>query len=355
MSSIKNQKSKITHIVAGLVSVTVMAVVLGGFGGSIASSISSATSKLVSFAVDITNTGYGCGTYGQANPTYGNACPLAVASSSVTNSSTAALSSSSIASSAVFASSSILTSSSSAIFVSSVVNSSSVANSSSQVASAPTISGKVYLSANFNDTTDTMGTALRAANYIPTSQPYNIAPFNYSGTEVANSIPATAVDWVLMEVVSSAGFSVQKKAVLLNNDSVLMDPASLSTNIPFNNITANGSYKVIIRHRNHIAIATNTNVAINIGANTNIDFTTNSNVKSNNQASIGTNSLGQAIYGMYKGNVTGDASISAADRNLVRNAQVAQGYYSADADLSGGVSAADRNLVRNAQVTTESL
>jgi hypothetical protein len=317
----KQNKNKISKEAIFVVPMLALAMVMGGFGGSFVSGIRYVGSNIASIAAGLS--GYGCGTYGQSNPVYGGDCTTSSSSSTVVSSS--------------------------------VTTSSSTTTSSSVASTNPTISAKVYLSANFNDTTDTMGIALRTANYIPTAQPYTIAPFNYAGTETAATIPATTVDWVLMDIRNSAGTSIQQKAVLLNNDGSLVDPATLSNNIVLSNITAAANYKVVIKHRNHIAIATNTDITLTPGTNSSVDFTNNANVRLSNQVQIGTNSSSQPVYGMYKGNVTGDTAISAADRNSVRNAQVAVGYYSNDADLSGNISAADRNLVRNAQVANEAL
>jgi hypothetical protein len=361
MSETQNKTKKIfsRHNLVIAVPLLTLAMVMGAFGGTVVNSLNSTVRNLTTLAQNTFNAGYGCGTYGAAvpattttvsSPAYSGACTQAIV---VSSSSLAASSSSTLLSS----SSTVAISSSSAISstVSSLLSSTAAVSSSSTAAGTPTLSAKVYLSANFVDANDTMGTALRAANYIPSNQPYSAAPFNYTGSESVSSIPSTTVDWVLLEIRNSGGTITQQKAVLLNNDGKLVDPSSLTNNISLNSNVTNGNYKIIVRHRNHIAIATDLDVAITVGVNTNVDFTTNSNVKSTNQASIGTNSLGQAIYGMYKGNVTGDASINALDRNLVRNAQVAVGYYSADADLSGNINALDRNLVRNAQVTAESL
>jgi hypothetical protein len=361
MSETQNNTKKIfsRHNLVIAVPLLTLAMVMGAFGGTVVNSLNSTVRNLTTLAQNTFNAGYGCGTYGAAisattttgsSPAYSGACTQAivVSSSSLADSSSSTLLSSS---------STIAVSNSSAISsaVSSLLSSAATVSSSSTAVGTPTLSAKVYLSANFDDNTDSMGTALRAANYIPNSQPYSVAPFNYTGDESLASIPSTIVDWVLLEVRNPSGTVAQTKAVLLNNDGKLVDPSSLSNNISLSNIAVNGNYKIIVRHRNHIAIATDLDITLSQGINTNVDFTANTNVKSNNQTSVGTNSLGQAIYGMYKGNVTGDASISAADRNAVRNAQVAVGYYSADANLSGNISAADRNLVRNAQATTESL
>src|SRR5690606_20115319 len=39
---------------------------------------------------------------------------------------------------------------------------------------------------------------------VPSAQPYNIAPWNYTGTENNSSMPANTVDWVLIELRSGS-------------------------------------------------------------------------------------------------------------------------------------------------------
>lgn len=71
-----------------------------------------------------------------------------------------------------------------------------------------------------------MNTDLNKSGLIPLSQPYNLAPWNYYGTEAVDSIPAeNIVDWVLVDIRSadSAGNATpstvfaRKAGFLLNN------------------------------------------------------------------------------------------------------------------------------------------
>jgi len=55
---------------------------------------------------------------------------------------------------------------------------------------------KAYLQGAFQTTS--MDTALKTGGYIPLSQPYNVSPWNYNGTESVTAIPNSVVDWVLL-------------------------------------------------------------------------------------------------------------------------------------------------------------
>ena len=99
-----------------------------------------------------------------------------------------------------------------------------------------TLDLKAYLEGPFIETE--MTTFLNTTGNIPTSQPYNIAPWNYNGSEAANPIPnVNVVDWVLIELRETTGDAAtatpdkmieQQAAFLLNDGSIVgMDGSSI--------------------------------------------------------------------------------------------------------------------------------
>ena len=67
-----------------------------------------------------------------------------------------------------------------------------------------TLNLKAFLEGPFNGSA--MNTALNVQNLIPLGQPYNVSPWNYTGTEQVGSIPnANVVDWVLVELRETTG------------------------------------------------------------------------------------------------------------------------------------------------------
>jgi hypothetical protein len=57
---------------------------------------------------------------------------------------------------------------------------------------------KVFLEGPFNGTS--MNTSLNDQNLIPLSQPYNVSPWIFPGTEQVTTIPnSSIVDWILIE------------------------------------------------------------------------------------------------------------------------------------------------------------
>ena len=94
---------------------------------------------------------------------------------------------------------------------------------------------------------------------LPFSQPYNIAPWNYAGTESVSSMPTNVVDWVLVELrdATSAANATPATIIELRAGLLLNDGRIVATNgsspLSFNNTITNGMFAVI-HHRNHLAI-----------------------------------------------------------------------------------------------------
>jgi hypothetical protein len=207
---------------------------------------------------------------------------------------------------------------------------------------------KVNLAGAYNTATNLMRTDINTI--IPLAQPYTAAPFSYTGTEVATTIATDIVDWVLIEVKDAAGTTtVAKKAALLKSNSVVVDATAGATTLTLPTVTTTGQYKVIVRHRNHIAIATDVNITLTAGASSTLDLTGNVNVKAANQLPVG------AVFAMRMANINGDDSIDALDRNLSRQAGPSVAYESPDVNLDGSTDSLDRVLTRAAPIAIENL
>jgi hypothetical protein len=299
-----NKKIFNKHNLTVVVPLLTLAMVMGAFGGSITSNVMSTFSNLTALAQNAFNSGYGCGGYGYFIPAtnladsssnYGGACTQAVAPS------------------------------------------------------APTLSVKAILSGAYNIPSGLMRTSLRSGNLIPTTATFP-ASFGYAGTESSNSIPSTVVDWVMIEVRDTAGANVvMKKAALLNNNGDLYDPLGNSTNIPLTGLPT-GSYKVLLRHRNHLAISTITPITITAGSITLIDFINNSQ---NSQIIAGTSSTNNSVYGLRSGNVNSDSIINVLDAGVSANTPDSTLYNVFDMNLDGITNVIDTGLVRNATDAVE--
>jgi hypothetical protein len=187
---------------------------------------------------------------------------------------------------------------------------------------------------------DTMRTALRSSGYIPTSQPYGGAPWNYAGTEQVDSIPAGVVDWVLLELRSDSITTVARKAGFLMRDgSVVSDTGTAPVSFPD---VAHGSYFVVVRHRNHLAIMTDTTRAL-AEVSALIDLT------QGQDSAFGVNPLKQltsGLFAMVVGDANADGYVTSTDFNVFnpRFTAGATGYEASDWNLDGYVTSTDFNF-----------
>ena len=192
----------------------------------------------------------------------------------------------------------------------------------------------------------TMNTALATAGYLPLAQPYTVAPFNYTGTEaVANAAVFTTnsiVDWILVELRSTAtGTAVARAAALLKNDGTVVGVDGITAGVGFSSVTP-GSYFIVIKHRNHLAIMSAAAVALPNAAA--YDFTT-AQTQAYGTLPLAVLSTG---FGMYMGDANSDGvvkyNLANNDKLLIYNRignagfnVTVSGYYNEDINLDGVV------------------
>ncbi|WP_299886422.1 hypothetical protein [uncultured Lacinutrix sp.] len=173
------------------------------------------------------------------------------------------------------------------------------------------VSPKVYLQgAALNSTIATDGLMrddLRASGDIPTTSPYidmltiNASVLNTTGVDAI-------VDWVWVELrdANSNTTVVDSKSALLQRDGNIVEIDGTSP-LVFNQ--AQGSYYIVIKHRNHLGIMTDTSVALS-GAISTIDFT-----DANNQITFGTDAettfgMPSGVVAMWSGDANGDGQLN---------------------------------------------
>ncbi|MCP5064843.1 MAG: hypothetical protein GY936_20680 [Ignavibacteriae bacterium] len=120
---------------------------------------------------------------------------------------------------------------------------------------------KVYLEGGYNS--GALSTALNDNNALPFTQPYNIEPWNYNGTENVAEIPQNIVDWVLVKLRTSKTEQVGdlSRAGFLRQDGKIVDLDGTS-NLDFAGLTTN-DYYVAVYHRNHLPVMSATKIRIN--------------------------------------------------------------------------------------------
>lgn len=203
-----------------------------------------------------------------------------------------------------------------------------------------------------------MNTNLNSGGIIQLTQPYNTTPFNYTGTESVGAIPnVNVVDWVLVELrkpstglpqdAASATIIGRKAGFLLNNGTVTdLDGV---TPISFD-IAKQGSAFMVVRHRNHLGIMSNS-LPSNATGSFNNDYT----VLANSYKPVGAPSdpvvlLGGASgkYGMWAGDANKNGVVNVTDINAIKLAisNSSTGYLLTDTNLSNGINATDVNITK---------
>lgn len=202
-----------------------------------------------------------------------------------------------------------------------------------------------------------MTTSLNSGGIIPLSQPYNVTPFNYTGTENVASIPnANIVDWVLLELRKPtsglpqdalSGTLIGRKAGFLLNNGSVVDLDGV-TPISFD-INKQGAAFMAVRHRNHLGV-----LSISLPSNATGTYTNDYRVLANSYKATGTSSdpvillAGGVHYGLWAGDANKSGNLAASDVNAVKLAiaSSATGYQLTDVNLTANIAASDINLVK---------
>ncbi len=227
-----------------------------------------------------------------------------------------------------------------------------IGDGESDLISGLTFALKVFLRGPYNTTNDNMDNSINGI--IPTTAAstsvYGGAPYSYTGSESFVTAPATAVDWVLVELrdaaspaAATSSTAVDTVASLLMQDGTIKAADGIS-NIAFEGVSINNNPYVVIRHRNHLDIMSSTAVTQSGGLYT-YDFTTAATQAYGTKAQT---LLETGVYGMFAGDVNGDGSIVFnginSDRELVliqvgANSPTSpqQGYSAEDTNMDGSI------------------
>jgi hypothetical protein len=198
-----------------------------------------------------------------------------------------------------------------------------------------TVNAKVFLQGAYMYCMPTMCTELYNNSVLPTTQPYNVAPWNYAGTEEwTDPLPTNAVDWVLVELrsdINDADFITQKAGMLLSDGSIVDTDGGL---LKFPGYDMD-FYYVVITHRNHLPIMTASDILLQ-SQSVLYDFTT-SDSQSYFDAGIGGTPLadnGDGTWSMFAGDGNGDGFVDVIDLVDIYFVEVdTDGYLSGDWNL----------------------
>ncbi len=203
------------------------------------------------------------------------------------------------------------------------------------------VSVKAIMEGPFN--VSAMGTGINAI--LPLSQPYNTAPWNYTGTESVAAMPANVVDWVLVELrdattaanATLATRIARKAGLLLSNGNIVATNGT--SPLFFENGISNNLF-VVVHHRNHLSVLSANAVGLS-GENYTYDFTTASGQAYGASAQ---KQLATGMWGMYCGDANGNGTIGTDDLVPAWKSNAGKtGYYPADLNFDRQVNNRDKD------------
>lgn len=203
---------------------------------------------------------------------------------------------------------------------------------------------KVYLEGAYR--TSNMATLLNANGKLPLTQPYNIAPWDYSGTENVSAIPnPDIVDWVLVEIrdttdvqYATSSTVINRKAAFILGDGSIVDIDGYS-NLQLKGSIQYGLYTVIY-HRNHLSIISSVAALESDGIYSH-DFSTDINQAFGNDSQ---KFLFPGIYGMISGDGDANGKIELDDKITIWSVISGfEGYNAADYNLDGQTNNPDKD------------
>jgi len=177
----------------------------------------------------------------------------------------------------------------------------------------------VILDGPFNVTNQLMADSLRAYGHLPLMEPYSALGYTVDGTATTtNNVLATTgvnaiVDWVLVELRSNSNPAtiVEARAALLQRDGDVVGTDGSST-VGF--CSNAGTYRIAIRHRNHLGAMTLNGIALSATA-TSVDF---SSPGTNTYGSTARRTLGTGQMTLWSGNTTGNTTGATAGQTEVK-------------------------------------
>jgi len=213
------------------------------------------------------------------------------------------------------------------------------------VQTAKSLDLTVFLEGPYNGTD--MNTHLNDLTFIPLTQPFNIEPWNYEGTESLTDIPnPDVVDWILVELrdatdAASATQATQiaRIAALLLKDGSIM---SLDGSSPLDLFEyVNNNLFVVLWHRNHLGIMS-ANFLSETDGIYEYDFTTSEDQA--HGSTLAQKELSTGVWGMKGGDGYQDGTINLDDKFLLWDSETGiQDYLDSDYNMDTQSDNKDKN------------
>ena len=139
------------------------------------------------------------------------------------------------------------------------------------------------------------------------------------------------------------GPSVAGRSFFIKRDGHIVDEDGITENLTLTGV-GDGSYHIVIRHRNHLAIMSAGAQALNGTSAALYDFTMDSATPYDKYYGGDAKLLETGIYGMYAGDGNDSGIVTISDGNLALADRDNVGYYVTDYNMSGIVTISDVNL-----------
>jgi hypothetical protein len=195
-----------------------------------------------------------------------------------------------------------------------------------------------------------MSTSLLSQGLIPLNQPFHPSlPYYgnpnpcwyYSGTESVNSVPASIVDWVLVELRdggTTGAFTKAKKACFIRSNGKIVALDGVS--VPQFPVSVTGPLYATVYHRNHQAVMSSSGLPL---VNDNYTWNFKSGSGQYYGGANGAKQLGTNIWGARAGDGNADKQDNNNDKLQVWKIESgSSGYRGGDYDLNGQVNNVDK-------------
>lgn len=206
----------------------------------------------------------------------------------------------------------------------------------------------VFLEGPYVPSSGTMNNSLNQLGFLPSQQPFNDSIWNYDGTEQLSSIPATMVDWILVELrkANNATNATQdsivfKKACVLHTDGSITNADGSLIEC---DLFETGDYYLAVIHQTHLISLTANALSSNSNGNYSWDFSqANSTFGGELIEESGVYLIPTAKLGARE-----DSNINTEDLyDLIWEKRGKVEYSDYDVDRDGQVSASDRASLFN--------
>ncbi|MCD4698145.1 MAG: hypothetical protein K8S16_18120, partial [Bacteroidales bacterium] len=193
-----------------------------------------------------------------------------------------------------------------------------------------------------------MNTNLNEDGLLPLTQPFNVSPWNYEGTEtITPPINPDVVDWVLVELRTAPNLNsatsdtrIAWQAGLLHKDGIINGFDPNFETLVFYDLPTSTDLWGVIWHRNHLGIISASTMG-GFGGAWVYDFTWD--VNSGTFGAHGQVDLGGGVFGMKAGDGDSDGIISTNDINLWKPEAGTSGLNNFDFNLDIEVNNIDKD------------